>query len=414
MENNILVHNIGELVTLSPLAEVKKTTHVRLEDLGCLENSWLAVQNGQVLDFGIGEPPSDFEKFQKVDAGGKLVLPGLVDCHTHPIFGGNRSDEFSQRLDGKSYQEIAAAGGGIKSTIQHTRATENHELSRRTRNQLDRFASYGVTTVECKSGYGQSATEELRMLRILKDVKASSPLTLTTTYLALHARPSEFPTNQEFSSEMITILQKVKEEGLADWVDGFVEKGYFEPEDCEEFFTKASQLGLGIRIHADEFADSGAASAAAQWGAASADHLEKASDAGIKAMSSKGVVAVLLPGTSVYSKIDYADARPFVESGCAVALATDYNPGSCQIDNLPLIATLGALHCNMTTAQAIAGVTFVAAKALGLENRKGSLAKGYDGDFLIHELESKEQWIADFGRHLPSQVFVRGQKIRAH
>ena len=412
MTNKLIVRNIGALVTLAPLAKEKRCTSISTADLGSIKNAWLAIEDGLVKASGSNKVPHEYSQWNSVDAEGKLVLPGLVDCHTHPIFGGDRSAEFAKRLDGSSYQEIAAAGGGIKSTIAHTRQESDELLMQKLDSQLNRFLDYGVCTVECKSGYGQSPEEELRMLKLLQKAKSIHPMKLSITYLGLHAMPAEYKSQESFVDDMSKILDQISQDKLADWVDAFVEKGYFEPADCESYIEKAKSLGLGIRIHADEFADSAAADAAARWGAASADHLEEASQEGIKSMAAKGVVAVLLPGTSVYSKIKFAQAKPFIEQDCAVALATDYNPGSCQIDNLPMIASLGALHCGLSSSQAIAAVSYVPAKSLNLADSKGHLSVGAEGDFLIHELDSKEKWIADFGRHKPISVFIAGKKVK--
>ncbi|SME94438.1 imidazolonepropionase [Pseudobacteriovorax antillogorgiicola] len=406
--SQLLVTHIGELVSLAPLAKEQRCTQIVEQDLGVLSNAWLAIEDGKVLKLGSGPIPEELQGYPKLNAGGGLVLPGLVDCHTHPIFGGDRSHEFAARLSGKTYQDIAAEGGGIQSTIRHSRTASDTELDEGCRRNLKRFLEHGVTTVECKSGYGQSPQEEIRMLRILKKLAEEGPQTLSITYLGLHAKAYDYQDKTHFIEEMTAALKTIQADNLAEWVDAFVERGYFEVEDCERFFSEAQRLGFKIRIHADEFADSRAAGAAAQWQAYSADHLEEASVEGIKAMADSGVVAVLLPGTSIYSKIKFAQAQGFLDQNCAVALATDFNPGSCQIDNLPLIASLGALHCGLSCAQAIAAVSFVAAKSLGLSECKGALAPGYDGDFIIHPLQSKEQWIADFGRHKPSHVFLNG------
>lgn len=409
---DLVIKNIGELVSLAPLANEKRSTDITSSDLGLIQNAWLAIKDGKVAAYGSSKVDEAYAMLPSVDAEGGLVLPGLVDCHTHPIFGGDRSNEFAQRLDGFSYQEIAAKGGGIKSSIKHTRSESDESLSHKLLKQLDRFLTFGVTSVECKSGYGQSPEEELRILRLIKKSKDHTKQFLSSTYLGLHARPADCPSQEEFISKMTETLDHVAQEELADWVDAFVEKNYFEPHECEQYFQKAKSLGLGVRIHADEFADSGAAAASAKWGAASADHLEEASAEGIQAMAEQGVVAVLLPGTSIYSKIKFAQAKPFLDKSCAVALATDYNPGSCQIDNLPMIASLGALHCGLTSSQAVAAVTYVAAKSMGIESRKGHLAVGADADFLIHPAGTKDAWLSDFGRHLPSSVFIGGEKLK--
>lgn len=405
-----LIENIGQLVTLAPLVRQNKLTGLGRDDLGLLAGAWLLWDQGKVLDSGIGKPPP---ADQRIDADGGLVMPGLVDCHTHPVFGGNRSEEFSQRLDGASYREIAARGGGILSSVTSTRAASQDELVSIGKSHARRFLRHGVTTFEAKSGYGLSCEEELKLLRAIKELSQSSSQTIRATCLALHAVPPGQDKSEYINEVIEQLLPQVKAEDLADYVDAFVEKGYFEPEDCERYFSTARELGFRVRIHADEFQDSRAAEAAAAWHALSADHLEKASDKGVLAMARKGVTAVLLPGTSLYCKIDYADGRRFADAGCPVALATDFNPGSCRIDNLAFIATLGALHCNLNTAEALAAVTYVPARTLELGRSKGHLDKGADADLLIYnDYANIDDWIADLGQKQPRAIYCAGRKCK--
>jgi len=414
MTNNLLLKNIGELITLHPLAEAKKLVDIHDDDLGRLKDAWLLVKNGKISNYGptsSGLP--DIEGKDCIDARGGLVLPGLVDAHTHPIFAGDRSKEFCRRLSGESYQSIGASGGGIKYTVSQTRTASEDDLSNFCSKTLNTFLTYGVTTVEAKSGYGLSTEQELKLLRCIKHASTKTPQKIVATCLALHAVMPEYESAESYIDEITnTLLPMVSSESLASFVDAFVEKGYFSPEQIETYVQKAKELGLKIRIHADEFADSGAATAAAKWGALSADHLECASDEGISDMAKSGVIAILLPGTSLYTKIPYAQAERFRDRKCAVALATDFNPGSCLVDNLPFIATIGALHCGLTAAEAIAAVTYVAAASLGLEDEKGALAKGMDADLCLYsELQTLEQWIADLGRNPPNKVFIEGKSV---
>lgn len=404
-----IIRNIGHLVTLEPLVS-QPNDPVTRDRLGILKDAWLYCEDGKVKEVGLEPVPGHFSRslIEIVDAQGGLVLPGLVDSHTHPLFAGNRFNEFAQRLDGATYQEIAKAGGGIQSSVKHTREASDETLHENCVGHLQTFLKHGVTTVEAKTGYGLSVDEELRHLRILADVRRSVSQELVITCLALHARPPEYSHPRDYIQDLCTRLMPILvEEKLAHCVDAFIEAGYYTGEEIAPFLELARRAGIGIRLHADEFSDTGGAAAAAHWAALSADHLQFANTNGIRAMAKQGVVATLLPGTALYTKIPYADARRFFEQGCAVALATDFNPGSCPIDNLPLIATVGALHCGLSTAQAIAAVTYFGAKALGLHHRKGALAPGYDADFCILEMESVDEWIADMGRHLPNQVYIK-------
>ncbi len=410
--STLVIYNIAELVTNRPLAEEKRAVRIARSDLGIVQNAWLAIEQGQVKEVGAGPVPKIFSSWKQFDACHALVLPGLIDAHTHPIFAGSRAHEFAMKLDGKTYQEIAAEGGGIASTVKATRNASNMELLELTRARLTRFLSWGVTTVEAKSGYGLSVKEELRLLELLKELKDELPVTISVTCLALHALSPEHRSFKEYSDEIgRELLPEISRRKLAEWVDVFIEKGYFQVKDVDQFMEQAKSLGLGIRIHADEFSDAGAAAAAGRWNAASADHLECASEAGIAAMAKSGVTAILLPGTSLYSKIPYVSAKPFTNAGCPIALATDFNPGSCVIDNLPFIATVGAIHCGLSLAEAVAGVTYVPAYSLNLHSKKGALAPGFDADLVFSPLKSVEDWLSDIGRTPPKQVWIRGEPI---
>lgn len=407
-----LLTGIGELVTLAPLAAERRVTLIKDADLGRLSGAWLAVRDGRVESFGTGSPPSTYASYARHDAKGALVMPGLIDAHTHPIFAGSRAGEFVQRANGATYQEIAAAGGGIRATMNATRAASDDELLGLVSQRLRRALALGITTVETKSGYGLSVPEELRMLRILARARPLTPQTLSITCLALHAASPEHQSLRAYADACVhELLPVVAREKLADTVDAFVEAGYFSVEDTASYAVAARALGLGVRLHADEFSDAGAAEAAAAWHALSADHLQYASGRGIEAMAAAGVTAVILPGTSLYTKIPFTQARRFVDAGCAVAIATDFNPGSCQVDNLAMLATVAAVQSGFRPAEAIAGVTFVAAQALGLLEHKGALASGYDADWQVIDLPSIEAWLADFGRAVPREVWIAGKKV---
>ncbi|RZA24806.1 MAG: imidazolonepropionase [Proteobacteria bacterium] len=406
----LLVKNIGKLVTLQKLVEDKRHIRITAEDLSVLPDAWMAIEGGKIIAYASGEPPSEYKDWEFVDADGRMVTPGLVDSHTHPVFGGDRTHEFAARLTGKTYQDIAAAGGGIKYSITATREAMSSDLLERCQDLFETFLKHGVTTVEAKTGYGQNAREEIRSLEVLQEARHQSPQTISITCLGLHDLPKDFASKTDYIRHITDeLLPVVAQRKLADWVDAFVERGYFEVDDVKPYFDKAKELGLKIRMHADEFQESGAANAAAFYQAASADHMQKASDEGIRALAESGGVAVMLPGTSFYTKIPYADAKRFRDQNCPVAIASDFNPGSCYLSNLPFVASLAALYCGLSPYEAFVGVSWNGAKALQLESRKGALAVGYDADFVIHRLRSIEQWIADFGQTHPSAVYCAGK-----
>lgn len=414
MSGRLLVYNIGDLLTLAPLAQAGRGVAIAPADLGRLgPEAYLVVEGGKVQAVGRGSAPT-LPGVPTLDAQGGLVMPGLVDAHTHPIFGGNRAAEFCQRAEGATYQEIAAAGGGIRSTVRATAEASDEELRQRLQAYLDRVLPLGITTLEVKSGYGLTVASELRLLRLLQ--QAMTPQHLEITCLALHARSAQYANVADYVQACSEeLLPEVAAEGLAKWVDAFIEDGYFSATQAEPWIHKAKDLGFGVRLHADEFSDGGGAMAAARWGAASADHLQWASDEGLVAMARTGVTATLLPGTSLYSRIPFVDGRRLVAKGVAVAVASDFNPGSCAFDNLAMLATIAAVHCGLRPAEAIAAVTLVPALSLGLGKVKGALAPGFDADFLCFPtLTSCEAWLADAGKTLPGSVYIRGRRAAGH
>lgn len=404
----LLVKNIGELVTFAPLAKEQRTTQITEADTGSLQNAWLRIGAGRVRDFGTGTPPETSGPV--LDASGGLVMPGMVDCHTHPLWAGDRSGEFARRLDGATYQEIAAAGGGILSTVAATRACDDQQLLELAAGRLQAMLRQGSTTVEMKSGYALDVDEEIRQLKILQRVAGRARQTTRITCLAPHAIPPGKTAGAWAREASQKLLPRIAAEGLAHRVDAFIENGYFSVDDCRPWFEQAAALGLECTVHADEFSDAGAARAAAGWGARSADHLEETPADAIAAMAAAGTIAVLLPGTSLYTAIPFADARPFLRAGCAVAIASDFNPGSCLFYNQAMMATLGALHNHLPPAAAMAAVTFVGAAALGLATKKGSLAAGADADFLLYGFPGRHHWLADAGRTAPQGIWIQGEK----
>jgi imidazolonepropionase len=409
---SFIIKNLTEAVTLEPLARAGRFINISADDLGRIKNAWIAVENGKISAIGSNEIPENYKLWKEVDGTGCIALPGLIDAHTHLVFAGIRADEFCMRLDGATYQEIAAKGGGIQSSVRNSAQASDELLENLCLSRLQNFAEHGVTTVEAKSGYGLSIKEELRHLRILKKVAAKSAQTLSPTCLALHAIPKDQPSAKAWAELCAKeLLPTVQSENLADAVDAFIEEGYFSVDDAKPYLDKAQALGLPIRLHADEFSDAKAALCAAKYKSLSADHMQFASAEGIKAMADAGVIALLLPGTSLYTSIPYTDSRPLKAAGCAVGLATDFNPGSCPVDNLRLVLTMGALHCKLTMAEAVAAVTWVPARSLRLETKKGALTAGRDADILMMPLASCEEFVADLGRTKPRAVFARGHRL---
>jgi imidazolonepropionase len=406
-----LIYNISELVTMNPLASSKRFNHITYDDLGMIKNAWILIDEDKVANFGTSKIP-DLKDCHLVDAKRGIVFPGLIDSHTHPVFAGSRAHEFALKLDGKTYQEIAQLGGGIRHTVLKTRSATITDLAESTKANFKRMLHYGVTTIEAKSGYGLSVESELNQLRAIKLASTQTKQRIVSTCLALHAIPDEFKDESSYIEEMtLHLLPKLIEENLATYVDAFIENGYFTAQGAKVWLEAAKKMKLGLRIHADEFSDSGASELAAELNADSADHLQWASREGIAKMAKAGVVATLLPGTSLYSGIPFTSGRPFSDSGCPVAIATDFNPGSSQFDNLPFIASMAGVHCKLRAPEVFAGITWVAAKSLNLHHKVGALAVGYQADLVLHRCPSLQDWLADMGRTLPEKIIIAGTTV---
>jgi len=341
------------------------------------------------------ELPAAFASAERLEAGGGLVVPGLVDCHTHLAFGGWRADEFEQRIQGRTYLEIAAAGGGIARTMRLTRAATDDELAARAGRFLGEMLALGVTTVECKSGYGLDRDHELRVLRLYRRLAASQPVRLVPTFLGAHTVPPEFRDDRAGYLALLEddLLPIIAREQLARFCDVFVERSAFTVEEARSLLGAAKALGLGAKLHADQLTAGGGAELAAEIGAVSADHLECASGEGIAAMARAGVVAVSLPLASLYLGQAPAPARRWIESGASVAVATDFNPGSAPSYHLPFALTLACTLQRMTPAEALKGATVIAARAVGLEGRLGSIEPGKLADLAVIDAPDVNHWL---------------------
>lgn len=322
----------------------------------------------------------------------QAIIPGMIDCHTHLIFAGDRSEEFAARCAGASYQEIAASGGGIHSTVRATRCAPILELETLAVKRIKEMFSFGVKTVEIKSGYGLSISAELKILGIIQELKKRFPLmTFSSTFLGAHAFPPDRSRENYMRDILSGMLPEIVSQKLADFCDVFIDEGYFSREEGKKILNRAQELGLKVKIHADELTHTNATSLAVELNATSADHLLKISDENLVKLAQSNTVAVLLPGTSFYLKANFAPARKLIDAGASVALATDFNPGTCMCLSLPIIMSIAALYLNMSRSEIFASVTFNPAKALGLESQKGSLEVGKDADFSILQFPKFEE-----------------------
>ena len=344
------------------------------------------------------ELPAEYRGAERLDAQGGLVVPGLVDCHTHLAFGGWRADEFTQRIQGASYLDIARAGGGIARTVRLTREAGEDALYQRARGFVWEMLALGVTTIECKSGYGLDREHELELLRVYRRLAETEPVGIVPTFLGAHQVPPEYRERREAYVALLVeeLIPAVAAERLAACCDVFVEESAFTVEEARRILLAGRRAGLGPKLHADQLTSNGGAELAAEVGALSADHLECASPAGIEAMAAAGVVAVSLPIASLYLGQPPMPARRFIDAGVPVAVATDFNPGSAPSYHLPLALTLACTLQRMTPAEALKGATSLAARALGLEGRTGSLAPGMAADFAVMDATDIDHWLYHF------------------
>jgi imidazolonepropionase len=361
------------------------------------------------------ELPGTWASLPEEDAAGGIVIPGLVDCHTHLAFGGWRAAEFEQRILGRSYLEIARAGGGIRSTVAATRAASTSELVARCHRHLDGMAALGVTTVEAKSGYGLSVDEELRLLEVYRAVGAERAQRIVPTLLGAHTIPAEYEGRREAYVELVAaeMIPAAAERGLARFCDVFVEETAFSIEEARRIFGAGLAHGLRPKLHADQLSGGGGAELAAEVHAASADHLERASERGIERMAAAGVVAVSLPLASLYLAQPPMPARRFIAAGVPVAVATDFNPGSAPSYHLPFALTLACSLQRMTPAEALKGATVVAARAIGLEREIGSLEAGKSADFAVLAAPTVEHWLYQLQANACRRTVARGSSLVA-
>jgi imidazolonepropionase len=368
--------------------------------------------SGSIIEWAGPESdlPDQYKKYEVFDAGGKMVIPGLIDCHTHLAFGGWRSDEFEMRLQGKSYLDIAKSGGGILSTVRATRDTSEEQLYEKAAGILKKMLKLGVTTVECKSGYGLTTADELKTLNVYKKLSMESHQHIVSTFLGAHTFPEEFKGDKKvyidlIINEMIPAVTKAK---LADFCDIFVEDSAFTVDEAREILLAASRSGLKLKLHADQLSSGGGAELASELNAVSADHLEQISENGIRAMAKAGVIGVSLPIASLYTRQPYLNCRKLVDGGVQVAVATDFNPGSAPSYDLPLAMMLSCNHGHLTPSEVLKGATINAAKAIHMNHWVGSIEPGKCADFLVVDAPDVNFWMYHFRSDACEQVFLKG------
>lgn len=410
MEVDLLITNIGELLPMDKKGPVKGRD---MAELTVWHDAAIGIKDGIVVWIGSAEESQNLKSSETIDAKGRLVTPGLVEPHTHLVFGGSREKEMALKQQGVPYLEILKQGGGILATVRATRKSSFEELLEKVLFHLDRMAMHGITTVEAKSGYGLDRETELKQLRVVQEANKIHPLDIVSTFLGAHAIPPEYKDNPEaFLLEMSRLLDEIKDENLAEFVDIFTETGVFSVPQSRRYLMKAKEKGFGLKIHADEIDPLGGTELAVELGAVSGDHLAVTSDAGIQKLASSNTIGVILPGTSFYlGKDTYARAREMIDAGAAIAISTDFNPGSSVTENLQLIMAIAALKLKLRPEEIWYAVTVNAAHAIGRGNTAGTIAIGRKADIVIWDADNYLYIPYHYGVNHANTVIKNGKII---
>jgi imidazolonepropionase len=410
---DILIKNASELVTARGARGGPKTKE-GMNELGIIRNGALVIEGNEIV--AVGETDEVVATVKQagtvIDATDRIVLPGFVDCHTHLVFGGSREDEFIQKIEGRSYLEIMQGNGGIFSTVEKTREAlaSPQALVNRAKAFLGKMLAFGTTTVEIKTGYGLSVESELGLLRIIGGLKESQPVDVVPTFLGAHALPKEYEERKaDYIQLVIGMLERVKAEGLAEYCDVFVEVGAFSASEARTILEQAKKQGLRLKLHAGEFNDINGAELGAELGVTSIDHLDYISERGMGLMAEKKTIGVLLPGVPFHLMINkYAPARKLIDAGVPIALATDFNPGSCPTLSMQMIIALACRQMKMTPAEAINAATINAAYALDRGGKIGSIEVGKRADIIVLDIPRHQQLPYWFGVNLVATVVKNG------
>lgn len=414
MSADILLYNIGEI--FSPIDHDRPLYGKEMSQAEIIQNGYIAIKDGRILAIGSGTPDGNLldSETEKIDAQRKVVTPGLVDSHTHLVHGGSREHELSMKLNGVSYLDILAAGGGILSTVKATQNATPQELYDKAKKSLDTMLIHGTTTVEAKSGYGLDFETELKQLEVAKNLHEHHPIDLVSTFMGAHAIPAQYKESPEDFVHLLIheMIPKIAEKKLAEFCDVFCEHGVFSIDQSRRILNAAKAHGLKSKIHADEIVSLGGAELAAEVESHSAEHLMAASDEGIAQMAQKGVIANLLPATTFsLMKDTYADARKMIAKGVAVALSTDYNPGSCPTENIQFVMQLGCLAMKMTPIEVLNAVTINAAHCIDRGDLVGSFKIGKKADIVVFDAPSIDYLFYHFGINHVSMVFKNGHLV---
>lgn len=413
MKNQKLFYNIGKLVQVRENIQ-NPLRGKDLNQLPMIKNSWLLVKGGKIEDYGIMDRLPELDEAEKIDLKGRMVLPSWVDSHTHIVYAKSREEEFVMRIKGKSYEEIAESGGGILNSALRLRECDEEELYSSAKGRLQEVISMGTAAIEIKSGYGLDTASELKMLRVINRLKDEHPkIPIKRTFLGAHAIPPEFKNNREGYINLIIeeMLPTIAKQKLADYVDVFCEKGFFTAEESDQILKAGISLGLKAKVHANELALSGGVQVGVKNNAVSVDHLECMGEEEINALQNSHTIATLLPSTAFFLDIDYAPARKLIDSGLAVSIASDYNPGTTPSGRIPFVISLACIKMKMTPEEAINAATINAAFAMESERECGSISRGKLANFMVlKNVPSIDFLPYAFGSDWIEKVYLGGEE----
>ena len=409
----IIFTNIKQLIqvreeTLKPLKGSE------MKELPVIDNAWLLVEDGKIADFGRMQHIPNFEGVSQVDASGKFLLPGWIDSHTHLVYAGNREQEFIDRINGLTYEEIAEKGGGIVNSAKKLQETSENELYLQSAKRLEEVMKMGTTAIEIKSGYGLTSEAELKMLRVIKKLRENYKLPVKATFLGAHAIPPEYKNDKDGYLDLIIneMMPRIAEEGLAEYVDIFCEKGYFSVEDTHRILEAGKKHGFTPKIHVNQFNAIGGIKAAVEHHALSVDHLEVMQPEDFEVLKHSDTIPVALPSCSLFLGIPYTPAREIIDSGLPLALATDYNPGSTPNGNMNLVISLACIKMKMNPEEAINAATINAAYAMGILDTHGSITKGKAANLILTDNIPSYGFLPySFGANHINSVYINGNKV---
>lgn len=415
MSDNLILKNIHTLAGVDNEAMLLKKGSA-MGELGMISSAWMLIEGGNITNFGNGQLPSaDYSNYEVLDCTGKMVFPSFCDSHTHLVFAGSREIEYIDKIRGLSYEEIARRGGGILNSSRRLHDATEEELTESALNRLDEVISYGTGAIEIKSGYGLNTADELKMLRVIRNLKALSPLTIKSTFLGAHAVPTEYRGRQSEYVDLVIkeMIPRVAEEGLADYIDVFCDKGFFTVDETERILETGIKYGLRPKIHANELDYSGGIQAGIKYNALSVDHLEFTGDKEISALKNSETMATLLPGAAFFLNMIHAPARSMINAGVAVALASDFNPGSSPSGNMQLILSMGCIMFRMLPTEAINACTINGAYAMGISDKLGTITRGKIANvFITKSIPSIEYMPYYYGTNKIETVILNGKIIK--